>query len=508
MSGVRIPEPLPTFFCICLFGSNEPEWPTARPFTVAVLQLMKSPSFSDQSNSFLAVACQRITELTGVVCPDGGKIGLLVGLSGGPDSVALLLGAQFWAQETGNRVEAAHLNHALRGGDSDEDALFCRELCHNLGINLHERREDPRPTARLRGKGQEEAGRHIRYRFFGDLMTENPHLQVLATGHHEDDQSETVVMRLFRGTGLDGLRGILPVTGHTIRPLLTVSRQHILAFLENAGQPWRLDHTNENGDNVRARFRRELMPLVRDIFGQGSDRTPARLASTLAADVDLLYSLTTENLNRISVSGVNGTSLTIAELLEMPAGLARRVLRSWLESKNVPELELVHLNAVLKWLTGGQSGSRLDLPGGAQLEWNFETLDISDISIDTPMLSAADLRVLVALAHDGKGSDPTISDGPNPPWQLVCPAEILQGNIRVRNVQPGDLMVPFGMQGTKKLSDLLREAHIPRAKRGEILVVEDGQGILWVIGLARAERTRLLPSTARMVTISVIERSS
>ena len=166
--------------------------------------------------------------------------GLLVALSGGPDSVALLYLARARAAATGAPLAATRLNHRLRGADADADESFCRELCARLGVPLQDvTRADPRPLARRRGLGLEEAGRVLRRRLLLRLLAARPELACAATGHHRDDQTETVIMRLFRGAGLDGMRGIRPVAGRIIHPLLAADRQEILAFLEALGQPWR-----------------------------------------------------------------------------------------------------------------------------------------------------------------------------------------------------------------------------------------------------------------------------
>lgn len=433
--------------------------------------------------------------------------GVLIALSGGPDSVALLLAAKEWSESSGRPVQAAHLNHGLRGEAADADERFCADLCAAHDIALHRRSEDPRPVARLRGQGLEEAGRHLRRRFFRSLLAEHPRLCCVATGHHRDDQSETVIQRLFRGTGPDGLRGILPVQGETIHPLLGFDRREILAFLGERGQPWREDATNEQGSNVRSRLRRELLPLVRDIFGPGSDRQPARLAELLQGDLELLETVTETALAEAALPG----ALSVPPLLALDEALARRVLRRWLAEVrpgNDRDLELVHIVNILAWLREGSSGSRLDLPGEGVLRRDFERLEFRESnSARPPLRSAADFRILVSKPSAAEDPvDRARREAAADPWNLTCPASVLRGNLRIRNRREGDRFQPFGMDGSRKLSDLLRERRIPADERAAVLVVADDAGILWVVGLARAERTRLLPSTEQTVTLSVVER--
>jgi tRNA(Ile)-lysidine synthase len=445
-----------------------------------------------------------------------------VALSGGPDSVALLLAAHRWAAATGSQIEAAHLNHQLRGADASGDEEFCRDLCVRLGLELHVRQSDPRPLARQRGLGLEEAGRRLRFQFLEKLLDTRSVLTCAATGHHRDDQTETVIMRIFRGTGLDGLQGITPVVGRIIHPLLDVSRREIIAFLEAEGQPYRLDVTNETGDATRTRVRRELLPLVQDIFG-GVEDAPARLADLATADFALLDRLARQELDRL-LHGADLPPLCLAidPLLKLDQALARRVLRLFLSEHGglTEDLERVHVDAVLDWLPHGRSGSGLDLPRGWQVVREFDLLrflppsgdrsslprpgtyrilvqseradDSVGVAVDPQPTPLATPASATAMAKDGSG------------WYLRCPAAALHGRLRVRPWREGDRIELFGLGGHKKVSDLLRERRIGVSERPYVQVVEDEEGILWIVGLAQAERTRLLPTTTQTVTIAVV----
>lgn len=454
--------------------------------------------------------------------PESVASGLLVALSGGPDSVALLLTARDWALERGRPLGAAHLNHGLRGEAADRDEAFCVELCARLDIPLHLHHEDPRPAARLRGRGLEEAARHLRRRFFATVLQEHPEYGAVATGHHRDDQTETVLMRLLRGSGPDGLRGIRPRQGRTLHPLLGVTRCQIVAFLEDRGQPWRLDESNRDGDNLRTRLRREALPLLRELFGEGCDAAPARLAALLEDDLQLLDDLT--DRTRTDLAGPED-SLSVPGLLGLEPALARRVLRRWLADRRPQEhldLERVHVVNILAWLREGGSGSAHDLPGAGRLVREFDALRWQDTTgDDQPLRSAADFRILVRGAEqpadptdpaargrlEGAGEKRIDAESGQPTWNLTCPADVLQGNLRIRNWRSGDRFQPFGLDGTRKVSDLLRDLRVAATRRDGVLVVEDEAGILWIVGLARSERTRLLPTTGRTVTLVVKERN-
>ncbi len=458
----------------------------------------------------------RLDQLTGQACPGVPVCGLLVGLSGGPDSVALLLGAKIWADERQAPLAACHLNHRLRGTEADADARFCQDLCQRLDIRLFVHEEDPRPLARSRGAGLEEAARSLRQDFFRKILQENEDLHCVATGHHLDDQVETVIMRFFRGTGPDGMAGIRPVSGQIIHPLLDLPRSQILAWLETLGQPWRTDATNLEGNNTRSRLRRELLPLIRSIFGEGADQTPARLAALWEMDLDLLEQNTAQTMASIAVAPQEMPLLPVDQLLELHPALAARTLRRWLTlpgQMDPSRLESIHLMNILAWLREGTSGSTMDLPGGCRLQRNFNHLQMIHSADELPpMRNAGDYRILVARSQTpedvesyGLREGHGCLAGPET-WNLTCPSNVLKGNLKVRNWQQGDRIHPFGLDGTRKLSDLFQQQRIPATDRSSVLVVEDDAGIIWVVGLARAERTRLLQPGQPAVIITVAAR--
>ncbi|MBD3220711.1 tRNA lysidine(34) synthetase TilS [bacterium] len=433
------------------------------------------------------------------------RSGVVIALSGGPDSVALLDVARRWAADTGRRIVAAHFDHQLRGTGADADEAFCRQLCADLGVELDVERGDVRGLARQRGRGLEDAGRQLRDAFLERVRRQRT-LAAVATGHHRDDQVETVLLRVFRGTGLDGLRGIRPWQGRRIHPLLAWPRPAILDHLVAHGYTWREDATNRDGSNRRGRVRHELMPLVRDIFGPGSGEAIARLADLAETDLAYLDERTEAAWEAVlteAPEGLCAPALSTRAMAALPAAIAGRVLRRWL-APHVPEdLAQVHVEAILRWLGAGQSGSGLDLPGPVRIERVFDAIGLA---ADAPLAAAVeDWRVTVAPLPEIPDPVP----GPRREvdgWRMVCAAEALSGSLRLRHPRQGDRLEPFGLGGSKKVSDLCREQRIPAATRSQLLVVEDATGPLWIPGVAQDERTRVLPTTRQAVTIFVNRR--
>ena len=299
-------------------------------------------------------------------------------------------------QDTGGFLAAAHLDHKLRGEASTTDAAFCRDLCQRLEIPLHEKAEDPRPVANRRGQGLEEAARHLRLDFLTQVLSQDPRLHCVAKGQHRDDQLETLVTRFFRGAGTAGMAGILPVSGPYIHPLLEFSRAEILAFLEGIYQPWRSDASNLDGQNIRARLRRELLPVAQEVFGEGFAQAPLRLGRLMAQDQEYLDQVTRAALAPLALPE---GGLALDGLLDLHPAIAQRVLKKWISRPMEPsgsQLAAVHVMNILDGLREGQSGAGWDLPGGWRLTRQFDVL-----SLDGPHQGpaaerpAADFRLLV-----------------------------------------------------------------------------------------------------------------
>jgi tRNA(Ile)-lysidine synthase len=432
--------------------------------------------------------------------------GVLVALSGGPDSVALLRLALLWAGKHGGQVEAAHFNHGLRGEASVADQTFCSELCDRYSVPLHLGSGDTNAEAANRGRGLEDAARQMRLDFFTGLLNKQHRLICCATGHHRDDRVETIVMRMFRGTGLDGLAGIRPRAGRMIHPLLPVSRREILDWLAELGQDHRIDQTNLDRDNTRAGVRNHLLPLARELFGHGCERSLLRLGDLAARDNSFLDDVTGESLAMCRAED-GGDGLIIEDLLALHPVIATRVLRKHLH--DLPDfegdLEAAHINRLLDWLPESKSSGKCDLTGSWQAVRRFSVLDFKPSGTDTAPRAQFELDIKVASESEFSDFSPESGNIPEPGavYSLTCPTANIQGDIRLRHWQEGDVIVPFGMQGHRKVSEVLRDMKVNVADRHNILIVEDDAGILWIVDFMRAEKTRLLPSIEPGITIRV-----
>jgi tRNA(Ile)-lysidine synthase len=305
---------------------------------------------------------------------------VLVGLSGGPDSVALLDALVAVADERAIRVHAAHLDHRLRP-EAAQDAAFCARLCAQLGVPLHTASADVAARAARDRRGLEAAARRERYAFLRGTAAECGARFVLV-GHNQDDQAETLLLRLLRGAGTRGLGAMRPRRGMVVRPLLGVSRTQILAHLQMRGQDFVLDPSNADAAFTRNRVRHEVLPVLA-LLNPRIAASLARTARLLARDERALQGLARAAAGQWQRSAAGGIAIPVALLRSLPPAIATRVLLAGLRRtggrRNVGAL---HVEALLR-LGRSRSGNgrRLELPGGRQAGLDHGHLTLGSASI-------------------------------------------------------------------------------------------------------------------------------
>ena len=379
-----------------------------------------------------------------------------VAVSGGADSVALLFALYLLKEKLDIQLEAVHFNHGLRGEESDADEVFVRQLCERYDIPLHVGRD--RVTAGK--KGLEAAAREARYAFFETLSGK------IASAHTADDNAETVLMHLIRGTGLKGLGGIAPVRGRIVRPMLEVTRAEVLAFLEEYHLSYVEDSSNGTDAFLRNRLRHHVMPLLKAENPAISTNLSA-MAQSLRADEALLGSLAEA-----------GEEPDVRKLRDMDPALRSRAIAAFLERGGVREPEKSHIRLTEKLIFSDNPSARADLPGGITVSRCYDKLTVLPAqvtlgsrelpfegSLELPELG---LRVICEPAEDAV----------NTPMAFGV---IPQGPMILRRRQTGDEIRLSG--GTKTLKKLLIDRKIPAHRREMIPVIADDRGILGVCGI-------------------------
>jgi tRNA(Ile)-lysidine synthase len=293
------------------------------------------------------------------LCPPGTR--LLIGVSGGSDSVALLFLLRDLADTSDVAVAGlAHLNHQLRP-TAERDEAFCRDLAARLSLRIVVQKEDVKGYARARNFSVEDAARRIRYDFM-ERAADTVGADRIAVGHTQDDQAETFLLKLIRGAGLTGLGSIRPRRGRIVRPLLDVSRSDLRQYLQTRGEPWIEDESNDDLDNPRNRIRHVVLPELDSAAGGPVRPAIARTAGLLREDAQWLDELAASRCAELTAQSVDGLALEASALLTEPPPLRRRVLLKALRNAaGDREIGLDHVEAAMAVLAGAAGGA--DLPG-------------------------------------------------------------------------------------------------------------------------------------------------
>jgi tRNA(Ile)-lysidine synthase len=425
--------------------------------------------------------------------------GIVVALSGGADSVVLLHLLTRLRERLDLRLLAAHADHGLRE-ESAQDLTFCRSLCARLGVPFAETRLELGATGT---GGLEAEARRARYRFL-DALRDDHGLDVVATGHHQDDHVETLLLWLFRGSGLRGLRGIAARSCGRLRPLQGFSRAQLRLYAEAEGLEWQEDATNLQPVYLRNRIRHELRPLLVELFGEAGPQRLGEFARRATEELDCLQTVAAQLAAELTLeSDAGSVSLEREAFVALPFGLRLHILRRLLE-RIQPETADQRWNEtafrrVLSFVGDGQPGRQMPLPGGGTLH-----LSRHDWALEAPTSNRRDRSF--TLFADSLPTTEGLVNLPEGEYALFD-ADRVHFPLILRTVEPGDRIQPAGMAGHKRLAELLREQGVPRRRRSSALVVEDADEIIWAVGRARAAHAEPGESSQRILRLQVVERA-
>jgi len=440
---------------------------------------------------------------------------VLAAVSGGPDSVCMLHALLSLREEFGFDVKVAHLDHRFRGDESRGDAEFVSELASRFGLPCIRGEENVPRFLLSHAMSKQEAARMIRYRFL-IRASKLEYCQRIATGHNADDQAETVLMRLLRGAGPDGLAGIPVKRGDIIRPLLAVWRDEVEAYLERHDLPYRVDSSNLETAYLRNRVRRDLLPVLSD-YNPGIARTLSNLG-TIMADVSSHFeTLTDRALTEVVKSArVGQFALDLDKLTGYDEASRRYIFRRVFESlrPDLFPLPFQHVENLMSLVRRGEVGVSVELPDGARARLEHGVLVISHGQGPRPLpvrelpspgaatFEDAGLHITAELVPRGQLTaqlDRTGDDEAYFDWDAIEPPLLVRGR------REGDRFRPFGMDGTKSLKELLIDSKIAASFRDAVPLVSDREGILWVVGLRRSAAA---PVTKTTTTVLVLRASA
>ena len=445
-----------------------------------------------------------------------------VAVSGGADSVALLFLLLDLRVRLGIMISVAHFNHQLRGRASEGDEKFVAKLAAKYGLIFHAARADVAATAKRDKTNLEDTARRARYAFFENLVSAG-HASKVAVAHTADDQAETVLAHILRGTGLAGLGGIHPSAGHVVRPLLCFRRCHLRAYLRARKQPWREDATNRDTTKTRARIRKKLIPLLERNFQPALVKHLVSLADLAREDEAYLDFHSSTVATALATRTANQISIRVRDLLKChpkKIALSKRLIRLLVEElkPRAGQLTTQHVNSILDLAERGKNGKLLPVPGGIEVRRESDALIFR--AQDPARICAASDQTSKKFAYNidlppsPGGAESVLSvpclarlfrltviDWPaerreTSATRSVLDRDSLRAPLVLRSWRPGDMYRPRGHRNAHKLKRLLNRQGVSRWDRDGWPVLTSGGVLVWARGFpvaaefAASEKTR------------------
>lgn len=422
-------------------------------------------------------------------------------LSGGADSVCLLLKMI----EEGRSVEAVHCNFHLRGDESDRDEAFVVSLCERLGVPLHRVHFDTREYAALHKVSIELAARELRYRYFEQLRRDIG-AEAIMVAHHRDDNVETVLMNLVRGTGIRGMAGIRPVNGHILRPLLDMSRQDIEDYLEKKGETYVTDSTNLEDDATRNKFRHHVIPLLQSLNPKASENIHS--TSRHIAEAEKILSWAIQEAKR-SVFSVEPSSaiIDVSSLLSFvsPSYLLNEICRDYGFTPSQSEDMLAassssHVGAT--FLSPSHIAAIATVAGSLCIQISPKTALQKEYRL--PELGIYRLSDGISLRLENTPITERFRISKSPDVATIDVNKV-KFPLTLRPIRQGDRFTPFGMKGTKLVSDYLTDIKCSVIDRQRQLVIQDATGmIIWLVRRRTNEQCRIDSSSNAALIITIL----
>lgn len=428
---------------------------------------------------------------------------VLIALSGGPDSVFLFHFLNKFKKKYKIEIGAAHINHLLRGKDSERDEQFCIVICDELSIPFYLLRKDIKSYSKKNKFSLEVAGRKIRYEFFEKISKANKYDKI-ATAHHADDNAETVLLNLIKGTGLKGISGIPVKRENIVRPILSLSKKEILDYLEKNRFEFRIDKSNLSNDFERNFLRNEIFPLII------KNLNPSLSNSVLNTSLNLqrlnlwISEIINDFKSNVSVKQKKSVSIPAELIKKSNEFIASYSIKEIIDEKFSAKLESNDLKKILS-LVKKQSGKSEELSENliAQKERNeiivkkkliLKNSEIKNISIGSRIKLDEKTFSIVEVDID------KIKINNNKNEELIS-AEKLDKDFIIRRWKTGDKFFPIGMQGTKNISDYLNDIKINSFEKSEQLVLENRGRIVWVIGKRLDDRFKLTSKSKKVLKL-------
>ena len=439
------------------------------------------------------------------------KDNIVIGLSGGPDSMALLYSLMDAQKSLDFNIIVAHVNHGVRGEEALADQLFVETKAKYLNVLHYSKNVDMVQYGKDKGITAEEAGRELRYGFFREILKKHGGGKI-AVAHNKNDQAETLLMRIMRGTGIDGLKGMDFKVGDIIRPILNIHREDIEDYIKINSIETVLDKTNLLPIYSRNKVRLELIPYIEENFNPNLIDALWRLSQISNLDSSFLANTAIEKYNNILKSQMKSKVILYTDLLAKEhKSIQQRVIRIALEKvalglQGFNEQHIIDINNLILLGTGKQ----LNLPNGIIVSISYDEL----IFQKEEDMKFEDFKYELALGHNQFINKSytfniqlldidRISSIKMGRYIKCFDYDKIQGALSIRNRKSGDRFHPFGMNGSKKLKDYFIDEKINKDVRKEIPLLIDDENILWVVGYRTSDLYKLTKDSKKVLVVSV-----
>ena len=434
---------------------------------------------------------------------------VLVALSGGPDSVFLLHVLNNLKEELKLDLHTLYINHGLRPEETPLEIEFCKKLCETLKVPFITKSVDVKSFAKEKSMNKQEAARELRYKVFEETAFETK-ADKIALGHNADDQAETLLMRLLRGSGPIGLSGIPPVRGMFIRPLIEIERQEIDRYIQEEKIDFVVDSSNLRRDYLRNKIRFSIIPMMKEI-NPNIIETLSRTAAIFREEERHFDIIVVKTLMRlISRKSDSRIELFLSPLEAMDKVILRRVLRRVIDvTKGLRRINFIHVEDIIDLIKTGKAGDRLYLPKGIRVIKDYSTLIFtteSPVKLDAYTLEVPGeinlkeagvlIKASILESHKSEIKDLRLSAD-----LAVFDAERLIFPLVVRSRKEGNFFYPFGFGKRKKLQDFFVDEKVPRDERDRIPLVLSGEDIIWIAGYRQDDRFKVTDETKKILKL-------
>lgn len=432
---------------------------------------------------------------------------VIVGASGGPDSQFMIYILDKFRRDLGFDMVLAHLNH-LHRDEADKDEDLVRKTAEKLGIEFYSRSRSMDDLAKELKISPEDAGRRLRYEFFNDLAKKYSSSKI-AVAHNKDDQAETVLMRIIRGTGLDGLRAMDYKTGNIIRPILDIKKREILEYLDKNNIPYAIDHTNFQNDYTRNKIRLDIVPILEEINPNVIDSVFS-LSALAKDDLKILDKVVDDKFKEMAKVSQGEISFDKEKFDQIDPALLRRILRKAVEilKGQIKDFSKENLDDFLK-IRNLETGKVL-IKDDLSLRKSYDSYILEEITNEEKNQSEKNLGDQDTIFYNGFYIKTSIinSDKYKKDKNVgYFDYDLLDFPLKVRTRRPGDRFVPLGHKREKKLKDFLSDQKIDRKLRDELPLILSKDKIIWLAPLRISDEFKVIGATKKILKIEVYDEN-